>query len=148
MKWLLDTNVVSETVRPRPNRNVLRWLAELPEEQSAISAVTMAELRFGAMATRENARRVELTRWLDDQIAPTFHSRILVAHVDVLIEWIDLMKRLSASRQPRLATDLLIAATARVHSLTIVTRNVRDYAGTGVTAFDPWLNETHTLEPL
>ena len=148
MKWLLDTNVVSEMVRPRPNRNVLRWLADRPREQTAISAVTLAELRSGAVATSDEERRTELTRWLEDQIEPTFRPRILVPNVEILIEWIDLMKRMAASRHSRLATDLLIAATARVHNLTIVTRNVRDYAGAGVTIFDPWLDQTHTLDRL
>jgi toxin FitB len=120
----------------------------LPVAETAISAVTLAELEFGAQSAPTPTRREELAQWIEKQIIPRFQHRTLAVDGEVLTEWLDLMKRIAAARRSGLATDLLIAATARVHKLIIVTRNSRDYAGTGATILDPWSGRTHVLERL
>ena len=146
MKWLLDTNVVSDGVRDRPYPAVSRWIASVAHGDAAISIVTYAELWDGATSAVDEAKRRWLTEWVELEIRQSFHGRTLPLTADILIDWLRLSRKLSARRVTRDASDLLIAATARVHSLILVTRNVRDFADTGVLVYDPWTGETHRME--
>jgi len=145
VKWLLDTNVVSESIRPRPEPRVVAWLSRQPVEQMAISVVTLAELRDGTSTLTDSARRKRLERWIDSEIIGGFADRTLPLTVEVLTQWLLLARTLSAKGRPRSAPDLLIAATARVHDLIIVSRNYQDFIGTAVSVFDPWTNQSHSL---
>jgi predicted nucleic acid-binding protein len=144
VKWLLDTNVVSEAIRPRPSAAVTRWLEKLEPQQLAISDVTLAELRYGTNTLRHESKR-GLETWLAN-MTRRFHGRTLPLTVDVLTDWLWLARRLRARGRPQSAPDLLIASTARVHALTVATRNVRDFADTGVVVYDPWNNHTHRMD--
>jgi predicted nucleic acid-binding protein len=146
VKWLLDTNVVSETVRPRPSRDVMRWLVEQVPEDTGISLVTLAELQHGVMLIADDAHRAELTQWVDGDVLRLFADRILPITQDVTITWLELVRNLSRRRQTRAPPDLLIAATARIHKLSVATRNLRDFANTGITVYNPWTNETQKME--
>ena len=146
MKWLFDTNVVSEAARVQPNRAVIAALSGLPADETAISVVTLAELRDGALTARSEEGRARLFHWIENAVEPSFRERTLGLTVDVLTDWIALSRRLSAAGRPRAAADLLIAATARVHGLIMVTRNWRHFAGTGLAVFDPWNGRTHEME--
>jgi predicted nucleic acid-binding protein len=146
VKWLLDTNVVSEHVSRRGHDGVIRWVARQPREDIAISAVTLAELQDGVAATADERRKAELTHWIDTSVLVMFEQRIEPVTTDVLIDWLALMRDLSAKGRPQAAADLLIASTARVHNLTVVTRNTRDFASTGVTVYNPWTDETQIME--
>jgi predicted nucleic acid-binding protein len=141
LKWLIDTHVISESTSSRPQAMVLAWIAGQPAEDLAISIVTMAELRDGAETAPTNERRGSLLHWIERQVEPAFRNRILPVTIDILADWLALARRLAAARQPRSAPDLLIAATARVHGLVVVTRNWRDFALTGVPVFNPWTGE-------
>ncbi len=146
MRWLLDTNVVSETVQPRPNRAVVAWIARQPGELTAISIVTLAELREGTASNPNERRRNELTHWLDVDVMSWLGERILPLTLEILIDWLDVGHRVARQGMTRNSADLLIAATARMHNLIVVSRNVRDFAGTGVVVYDPWNGETHRTE--
>ena len=148
MKWLLDTNVVSEGVRNRPNDKVLSWIAAQPDTDSAISVVTLAELRDGALSARDEAKRNRLINWIETKVLDSFDSRTLPLTVEILVDWVGLARILRSKGHTRDAADLLIAATARTHNLILVTRNVRHFAGTGVVVYDPWNGETHRMEPV
>jgi toxin FitB len=137
VRWLLDTNVVSEAGRRRPNRTVLTWFSREPEELVAVSVVTLAELREGATAHPDNARRGELAQWLDRTVMPWLGERALPVTLEILVEWLAIGHKLAAQRMTRNSPDLLIAATARVHGLTLVSRKVQDFAATGVVVYDP-----------
>jgi tRNA(fMet)-specific endonuclease VapC len=147
VKWLFDTNVVSESIRGQPDRTVLDWVTRQAPEETAISIVTMAELSDGIRLSPDEKRHA-LQHWLDTTVAPSFRDRILDLNLDVLTDWLRLNRRLAAERATRKAADLLIAATARVHGLTVVTRNARDFAGTGVVVYDPWNDKTHRVDEL
>ena len=147
MKWLLDTNVASESVRARPSPAVIRWIAARPPEELAISIVTLAELRDGALTARDEARRRVLSQWIDTEIANSFHNRTLSLTTEILIDWLQLSRRLTAKGRPQVAADLLIASTARVHDLVVASRNTRHFAGTGVIVYDPWSGKTHKTGP-
>lgn len=146
MKWLLDTNVLSESVRSDPNRNVLAWIAAHPAEELAISLITVAELRAGVAALGEISRQRSFDAWMSAYVVPNFGERTLPITLEILVDWISLSRQLNARGKPKAAADLLIAATARVHDLTIVTRNIRDFADTGVIVYEPWSGKTHVME--
>lgn len=146
MQWLLDTNVVSETTRSRPNQDVLDWIAERDPGEAVISTVTLAELHEGAASATDPERRARLTAWLNTAVPSWLGEHVLPLTLRILIEWLRLSKALQAKRQTRAAADLLIASTARVHDLILVTRNTRDFADTGVVIYDPWTGKTHRME--
>jgi toxin FitB len=146
VKWLLDTNVVSEGIRPRPDAAVLAWTSQQAESEVAISIVTLAELRQGISQTEQNDRRRTLAEWIESEVSRSFEKQTLFLTIDVLTDWLSLARRLGALGRPQSAPDLLIAATARVHSLILVTRNLRHFVNTGLVLYDPWTGETHKME--
>jgi len=131
--FLLDTNVVSELRRIRPHGAVLAWLRSVGDENLHLSAVTIGEIQAGIEITREQDpdKAAEIEAWLD-QIAETYNILNMDARVFRL--WARLMHR----RSDHLIEDTMIAATAAAHNLTIVTRNVRDFAGLGVPTLNPF----------
>ena len=147
MRWLLDTNVVSEGVRIRPSPKVAVWLATISREDVVISVLTLAELHDGASTVRDEGRRTTLSRWLDNEIVPFFHDRMLPVTNDILIDWIRLSSRLRRAGKPRDPADMLLAATARIHNLILSTRNVRGFADTGIVVYDPWNDKTLRMDP-
>lgn len=146
MKWLLDTNVVTETGRDRPARSVVEWMRPKLIQDLAISIITVTELQEGAESSPSPTRRQRLIDWIEQQVLITFDGRILDLSTGILIDWLRLSRRLRAEGTIRDASDMLIAATARVHELTVVTRNTRHFTGTGVTAYDPWNDKTHQMD--
>lgn len=146
MKWLLDTNVVSENVSRQANADVITWISEQLPEQIAMSAVTFAELRDGAALTANAQRKAELVNWIEKAVTLSFQERIVPVTIEVLMDWLALIGKLGAQGRPQAAADLLIASTARVHGLILVTRNISDFANTGITLYNPWTNETHKME--
>ena len=131
--YLLDTNVVSELRRVRPHGAVLAWLEHVRDEDLHLSAVTIGEIQAGVEITREQDRdkAAEIGAWLDE-VAATFN--VLSMDAQTFRAWARLMHR----KSDRLIEDAMIAATAAVHGLIIVTRNVRDFEGLGVRTFNPF----------
>ena len=131
--YLLDTNIVSELRRPRPQRAVLRWIADVPADQLYLSAVTIGEIQAGIELTRAQdiAKAEELAAWLGKVL---MSYSVLPMDAAAFREWARLMHR----RSDTLIEDAMIAATAKVHGLTVVTRNVRDFSQLGVAVQDPF----------
>ena len=134
--YLLDTNVVSELRRPSPHGAVLDWIADVPAEQLFVSAVTVGEIQSGIETTREQdeAKAEELEGWLDKVLAS---YGVLPMDAPAFREWARLMHR----RSDNIAEDAMIAATAIVHRLTVVTRNVSDFGQLGVELLNPFERE-------
>ncbi len=136
--WLLDTNVISELRRPRPQARVLRFVAALPLEQLFVSEVTFAEIRFGIELINQPARRSELRDWLTHKVRPMFVQRALPVTEEIMFKWRLLVetgrKRGHTFSQP----DLIIAATALCHGLTVVTRDRTEFELAGVPVLNPW----------
>ena len=131
--FLLDTNVISETRRPRPNRAVANWMSQTADSDLYVSAVTIGELQAGVEITREQdpAKAGEISSWID-QVAEAFN--VLAMDARVFRRWARMMHR----RSDTLMEDAMIAATADVHQLIVVTRNVRDFRPFGVETLNPF----------
>ncbi|MFI5024928.1 MAG: type II toxin-antitoxin system VapC family toxin [Alphaproteobacteria bacterium] len=131
--YLLDTNVVSELRRPRPHARVLAWLKRVRDSDLYLSAVTISELQAGVEITRDQnpAKAAEIEAWLEE-VAMTYN--VLPMDVQAFRYWARLLHRRSSD----LVEDAMIAATALVHDLTVVTRNVRDFEALGVRTLNPF----------
>ena len=138
MSYLLDTNVVSEWVKPRPDPGGVAWLAEIDEDRVFLSVITLAELRHGIERMPEGARRHRLDTWLRDELPLRFEGRVLAINGAVAEAWGKTMARGQAGGRPIGAMDAFVAATAEVHRLSLVTRNVSDFVVLGQPIINPW----------
>lgn len=139
MTFLLDTNVVSEWSKPRPDPAVVRWLDAVDEDRVYLSVVTLGELREGVDRLPAGRRRDRLHMWLVDDLRARFDGHLLPVDDVVADRWGALRAAAGGTGRTLPVVDALIAATALVHSLVVVTRNVRDLRGLGVQIVDPWL---------
>ena len=138
MPWLLDTNILSEIRRPKPEPKVLAFIAARPLDELYISAVTLAELRFGIERFDAGERRDELSGWLTHTVRPMFNQRVLPVTEDILFRWRLLMEQGRKVGHTYSQPDLLIAATALHHGFTVVTRDRDDFDKASVNVIDPW----------
>jgi predicted nucleic acid-binding protein len=138
MSFLLDTNVVSEWTKPRPNAGVIEWLDQVDEDDVFLSVVTFAELRHGIDRLPASARRKRLDEWLRSELPTRFEGRIAPVDGPIADEWGRLVARRETAGRPIQAMDALIAATAQVHDLTLVTRNVSDFKASLKSLLNPW----------
>ncbi len=132
--YLLDTNVISELRKPRPHGAVIAWLDSVSKSETFICAFTLGELQAGAERTRRQdpAKAAEIEAWIDD-VPATFE--VIPLDTAVFREW----ARLMAGKSNDLFEDAMIAATAKVKGLTVVTRNVRDFQPFPVQVLNPFL---------
>ncbi len=136
--WLLDTNVLSELRRARPEPRVVAFVAEKPLDRLYVSAVTLAEIRFGIECASDLARRAELNDWLTHKMRPMFEQRVLQVTEDVMFKWRLLVEEGRKARHTYSQPDLIIAATALQHGLTVVTRDAAEFERARVPVFNPW----------
>jgi predicted nucleic acid-binding protein len=136
--FLLDTNVISELVKPQPDENVLRWLAEADETILFLSVLTLGEIRNGIERLRPGKRRGSLESWLAADLRLRFQGRILGIDEGIAQRWGALSATAARKGRPVSAIDGLLAATALHHDLTLVTSDDGDVSGTGVAVLDPW----------
>ncbi len=139
MAWLLDTNVLSEIRRLKPEPKVLSFISGSPLDELYVSAVTLAELRFGIeLLSKGSARRDELDNWLTGTIRPMFEQRVLPITEDIMFRWRVLLEEGRKTGHTFSQPDLIIAATALHHGLTVVTRDRRDFDKAKAPVLNPW----------
>ncbi len=136
--WLLDTNILSELRRPKPERKVVAFIASQTLEQLYVSTVTFAEIRFGIELVSNANRRAELGDWLARKVRPMFEQRVLQVTEDVMFKWRLLVEEGRKVGHTFSQPDLLIAATALHHGLTVVSRDKSDYEKARVPVINPW----------
>jgi hypothetical protein len=136
--WLLDTNILSELRRPRPERKVLAFIAAQPLELLYVSTVTFAEIRFGIELATDAGRRAELRDWLAHKVRPMFEQRVLAISEDVMLKWRLLIEDGRKAGHIFSQPDLIIAATALHHGLTVVSRDVGDFQKARAPVRNPW----------
>ena len=138
MAFLLDTNVVSETVRPRPRQRVLHWIEARNPSDLFLAAQTIGELVRGARKARDQERRERFGRWIEQDLARQFDGRVLAFDGRTAAIWGRLMGDGDRAGRRPAAADAQIAAVAIQHGLVLVTRNVRDFAQFDVELLNPW----------
>jgi predicted nucleic acid-binding protein len=138
VKYLLDTSAVSELVRPKPETRVVRWIDERDESSLFLSVLTIGELHNGIALLPIGPRKNRLQNWVDGELARRFQGRVLDVNLDVAAEWGRRKARSDTRGAPVPVIDSLIASTAIVHNLTVVTRNIKDFTRCGVAVYDPW----------
>ncbi len=142
--WLLDTNILSELRRPKPNRNVVEFIAAQPIEALFVSTVTLAEIRLGIEQIANPARRAELNGWLTHEVRPMFEGRVLPIGEDVMLKWRLLVEEGRKAGHTFSQPDLIIAATGLDQGLIVVTRDTGDYARARAPTFNPWVERVGT----
>lgn len=138
MRYLLDSVAISDRTRSASDRGLADWLSKRHSEDLATSVICIAELRCGISLLPPSRRRDILEHWFADDILRRFGERILPVDREVVLRWGELHARLSLAGRPLPIFDSLIAATALVHGLAVVTRNERDFAAAGVDIINPW----------
>jgi len=136
--WLLDTNVLFELRRQKPNSRVVQFVTGQPLELLHVSVVTFAEIRFGIELVKDVSRRIELNEWLTHKLRPMFEERVLEITEDIMLKWPLLVEEGRKSGQTFAQPDLIIAATALHHGLTIVSRDTGEYERANVPVLNPW----------
>jgi hypothetical protein len=136
--WLLDTNVLSELRRPRPDPKVLRFVSGQSLDLLYVSVVTFAEIRFGIELLQDAGRRMELNDWLTNVLRPMFDERVLDITEDIMLKWRLLVEEGRKTGHTFAQPDLLIGATALEHGLTVVSRNTADFEKANVPVLNPW----------
>ncbi len=137
--WLLDTNVLSELRRPRPEPGVLAFIAAQRLSDLHVSSVTFAEIRYGIERLEDAQRRADLTDWLAHTLRPMFAQRVLPVSEDVMLRWRLMVEIGRKAGHTFSQPDLIIAATAAHHGLTVVSRDTSEYLHAGVHVLNPWV---------
>jgi toxin FitB len=135
--WLIDTNIVSEWVKPRPDAGVVRWLGEVDEDRVFLSVVSLAEIRFGVERLATGRRRSRLDQWLREELPARFAGRIVPVDEEVADACGRLLARARRAGRGLGAMDALIAATCLARDLALATRNLADFDELGVELFAP-----------
>ena len=138
--WLLDTNILSELRRPKPERKVLAFITAQPLELLYVSSVTFAEIRFGIELLTDASRRAELNDWLAHKVRQMFEQRVLAITEDIMFKWRLLVEDGRKVGHTFSQPDLIIAATTLHHGLTVVSRDVSDYQKAHAPVFNPWVD--------
>lgn len=136
--WLLDTNILSELRRKKPEPRVVEFIAGQALEELYISTVTLAEIRFGIESLPDANRRAELTEWLTHKVRPMFEQRVLPVTEDIMFKWRLLVEEGRKAGHTFSQPDLIIAATGLHHGLTIVSRDSKQFLMARASVLDPW----------
>jgi toxin FitB len=138
MKYLLDTCVISELTRKQPAKTVVDWITAQDEEHCFLSSLTIGELKKGIDRLPLSYKKTTLQAWLDQDLRQRFAERILSVDIEVAEQWGLICARSEKQGRSLPVVDGLIAATALVHGLIVVTRNTSDMAPSGVPLLNPW----------
>jgi toxin FitB len=138
MKYLLDTNIISELISKQPNQDVIDWVDQLDPTSVYISVITIGEIRKGIEKLPVSKRREHVTAWLENDLLIRFQGKIADVTTEVMLTWGALIGRLENEGKPMPAIDSLLAAIALHGNYVLVTRNDEDFKNAGITVVNPW----------
>ena len=138
MKYLIDTCVISELVKIRPNKKVVDWITQNNEGDFYVSSLTFGEIHKGIEKLPKSIRKNTLHQWVEHDLKERFRNRILSVDLNVAMVWGKIQAKTELDGKPMPAIDGLIAATGMAHDLTVATRNITDMKQSGVTLLNPW----------
>jgi predicted nucleic acid-binding protein len=138
MSYLLDTCVISELISRQPDISVVRWVDKTNERSLYLSVVTLGEVSRGIARLQTPDRKRQLQEWPETDLLDRFADRILPLDAAIMLTWGERVAQLESRGRTLPLMDSLFVATAYAHTLTVVTRNVRDFADTGVDLLNPW----------
>jgi len=138
MSYLIDTCCISELVKKKPNPKVVKWFADQDELSMYLSVITFGELRKGIEKLTDSKKKKELNRWVKEDLHLRFKNRVLNITMEEVNRWGKILASAEQNGKPLPAIDSLIAATALVHDLSVVTRNTQHMEGSGVEVINPW----------
>jgi predicted nucleic acid-binding protein len=136
--YLLDTNVLSELRRPKPDPRVTSFLVAPSPADLYLSIVSIAEFRYGIETVGTSRQKADLEQWLEEGVRRAFTGRIVAISEDIILRWRKMIEHGRKIGRTPSQPDLMIAATAAEHGLTVVTRNVKDFIGLNITVLNPW----------
>lgn len=138
MKYLLDTCVISELVAKQPSEKVIDWIDNIEQESVYLSVITIGEIYKGIEKLPESKRKINLQKWLNDELIIRFRGKILLVDTDVMLVWGELTGRLDIEGKRMPAIDSLIAAIAIHNNCSLVTRNEDDFKNVALSIINPW----------
>ncbi|MBI3976948.1 MAG: type II toxin-antitoxin system VapC family toxin [Chloroflexi bacterium] len=138
MNYLLDTCVLSEFTKRRPDDNVVQWVAAAEEDRLFLSVLSLGEIKRGIERLPESRRKNDLNAWLNGALLPRFAGRLITVDADIMLLWGTLTARLESQGKPMPIVDSLIAASALHGNLAVVTRNEVDFVHANIPVMNPW----------
>ncbi len=139
MKYLLDTNIISELISKQPNENVLSFLEKKDEDSIFLSVITIGEIKSGIEKLQDHNKKTTLLIWLHDDLLKRFSGRIVDIDVEIMLEWGKLNQKLKCIGKPMPIMDSLIASTSSIKNFILVTRNEKDFQNIEVNIINPFL---------
>ncbi len=141
MKYLLDTCVISELIKPKPDKKVVAWISNCDEESLYLSVITIGEIQKGIIKVQDKTRRNAIQQWLDQDLRKRFAGRLLPIDEHVALAWGLVQDEAETAGKPIPTLDGLLGATALAHNLTVVTRNEKDFTQSDARIFNPWTSD-------
>lgn len=134
MSYLLDTNVISEPLKPKPDLKVKEWFSSTPTDAMYASVLSFGEIRSGIANLGDGSRKAKLISWLENDLSDWFGNRVMAIDLEIADRWGYLL----GQHKQIQAVDALLAATALVHNLVLVTRNIKHFNMLGLEVINPW----------
>ncbi|MDH5433331.1 MAG: type II toxin-antitoxin system VapC family toxin [Gammaproteobacteria bacterium] len=138
MSYLLDTCVISELFKPKPNQNLTKWIESQEEYELYVSVLTFGEIEKGIEKVSDENRKEKIKLWVEEDLKNRFEGRIIPLDLDIAIQWGRIQGSAEQTGKPMPAIDGLIAASGLAYDLVVVTRNTKDMQQSGVQLLDPW----------
>lgn len=141
MKYLLDTCIISEIIKPKPNKNVISWMKNVNEDSLYLSVLTLGEIEKGIEKAKDLTRKRNLQLWVEEDLKKRFEGRIIPIDLSVAVKWGAIQGAIELIDRPMPAIDGLIAVSGLVNNCIVVTRNTSDMEQSSVELFNPWVEK-------
>lgn len=138
MKYLLDTNIISELIKEKPSQNVVSFIKSINEDAFVLSVITIGEIKFGIENSKSKAKKEELKNWLYNHLLQRFKNKIIDIDIETILVWAKTAHKLQAIGKPMPIMDLLIASTCIAKNLILVTRNEKDFKALDIELINPF----------